>query len=515
MRTRALIALLLQMICGAAAAAAAAGLALASRIAPRTALTGERIPRSARVRNDGPADAANVVVQLGVNATSLGLSVIAPAGWTCATGNTVVCRAASLARFSEAAFEATVLAPAETRDATVFAIVTSDTPDPNRANDQHSLPLGVTAASANAELSIAGLSPAEEVVRPGGAARVEVAVKNDGPDAARNVHLAVAFDTEIAAQAEGNGWTCTAFSARRLLCSRSSLAPGETAVAAVRFAAPNKEVATPIYAQVQAESNRETLERDNLRAATVFSGAADAWHRVLLPLTATDIPGANGSLWKTDIGVLIRSDTEIEIRPGACEFVPVTCFPPRIPLRRPFDAREAALVPDRSTPGTFLYVRAADAAKIHFSTRAYDAARSNETSGAEIPAVRDHEFRTSTISLLNLPVASDYRQTLRVYDADARAGAAVIVRLFAGDETAPHFEHVFPLAAPSPAHRTTTALLPVHPGYLQLDLGEAIALSRGEAVRVDVAPVTPGLRFWAFVSITNNRTHHVTTVTPQ
>jgi Domain of unknown function DUF11 len=514
MTTRAIFGLLLQMLCG-AAAAAEANLALVSLTAPRTVVTGERITITARVRNDGPGDAANATVVISMNGVAQALSASAPADWRCAAGNPTLCRAAALPRFTEAAIEVTMLAPAEARPVSVFAIASSSTPDPNAPNNQHSVPLSLSAASANAELSLIHVSPVEEVVRPGSPARVELAVKNDGPDAARNVHLSIGFNGEIGGTAEGNGWTCSTVSVSQIRCVRTSLAPGEIAPFTAHFTAPDAEVATPLYVQTHAEENRESNTRDNFAIATIFSGAADAWQRMLLPLTATNIPGANGAMWKSSLGILIRSDEPIEIRPGACELVPVTCFPPPIPLRRPFEAHDASLIVDPAVTGQFLYVRAADASKIHFSTRAYDAARAGETSGAEIPVVHEHEFRTSTISLLNLPVSPDYRHTLRVYDADARASASVIVRLFASDATTPLAERVFTLAAPTPARRTTTALLPVHPGYLQLDLGEAFGLSGARAVRVDVVPVTPGLRLWAFVSITSNRTHHVTTVTPQ
>lgn len=32
---------------------------------------------------------------------------------------------------------------------------------------------------------------------------------------------------------------------------------------------------------------------------------------------------------------------------------------------------------------------------------------------------------------------------------------------------------------------------------------------------LEIEPVTPGLRYWAFVTVTNNATSHVTTITPQ
>lgn len=512
MSKRAILGLLLQMICG-TAMAAEADLAVVSLVAPRNATTGERITISASVRNDGPDDATSVLAQLGVSGKAFAVAANAPAGWTCTIGNPLFCRAQTLARFTEASFELTLLAPAEPGDVNAFSHVISTVADPNRNNNLHSLPLTIAAADTNAELSI--VSPSEELVRPGSPGRVELAVKNAGPDAARNVHLSIGLGADLGAVVEGNGWTCNERDTEQFLCIRSSIAPGETAPVIVRFTAPANDAAIPLYAQAHAESNRENDGIDNLGTATIFVGAAEAWQRMLLPLTATNVPGANGSLWKTDIAVLISVDTPVNLRPNACENTPVICIPPLLPLRRPFDARDSGLIVEPVTPGQFLYVRAADASKIHFSTRAYDSARAGETTGAEIPVVREHEFRTSTISLLNLPVSPDYRHTLRVYDADARAGASVIVRVFAGTETTPRFERMFALTPPSPAQRTTTARLPVHPGYLQLDLAEAIGVAGGQAVRVDVVPVTAGLRFWGFVSITNNRTHHVTTVTPQ
>lgn len=36
-----------------------------------------------------------------------------------------------------------------------------------------------------------------------------------------------------------------------------------------------------------------------------------------------------------------------------------------------------------------------------------------------------------------------------------------------------------------------------------------------DTVRAEIEPLTEGLRYWAFVSVTNNETQHVTTITPQ
>lgn len=35
----------------------------------------------------------------------------------------------------------------------------------------------------------------------------------------------------------------------------------------------------------------------------------------------------------------------------------------------------------------------------------------------------------------------------------------------------------------------------------------------GQKVRVEIEPLTPGLKYWAFLSVTNNKTQHFYTVT--
>lgn len=39
--------------------------------------------------------------------------------------------------------------------------------------------------------------------------------------------------------------------------------------------------------------------------------------------------------------------------------------------------------------------------------------------------------------------------------------------------------------------------------------------AEGQKVRIELEPVTPGLKYWAFLSITNNKTQHFYTVLPR
>jgi hypothetical protein len=71
------------------------------------------------------------------------------------------------------------------------------------------------------------------------------------------------------------------------------------------------------------------------------------------------------------------------------------------------------------------------------------------------------------------------------------------------------------LRLPPDAGTTTSVLLPTRPAYLDLDLASLTALDGLESVRVEVEPVAAQTKLWAFMTITNNDTHHVTIVSPQ
>jgi hypothetical protein len=55
------------------------------------------------------------------------------------------------------------------------------------------------------------------------------------------------------------------------------------------------------------------------------------------------------------------------------------------------------------------------------------------------------------------------------------------------------------------------------PAYAEIaDLVEAFPqIAAYERLRIRIEPLTPGMRYWAFVTITDNMTQHVTVVSPQ
>ena len=479
-------------------------------------VTGERFALTARIVNFGPDAAQNVRLQL-AQETGNGhfLDITAPAGWSCTDARYTsfsICTIATFAPGAGATFTATVAAPSHAGGYALGGTVLSNTRDPNAGNNVRNAIVTVTAAARQADLVV----DLDQRLRVDQSADVQhqFAIRNTGPDEARNVATVIQFVHGLPLTASGAGWTCENLAPERAVCTRAALAAGASAPVDLRFTAPAEETVTTLNVTAAAELSHDPTPA--IRSALLYVGSLESWRMLLVPIVATGIHGANGSFWKTDLRMLIRSESKVEIRPDGCETSPIPeCFPADPPLRTEFDPREPGIVIDyEGFLGQFVYVRTADFDKVHANARVYDESRKTETAGAEIPIPRDTDFTSGTIALLNIPVATQYRHTLRIYDADGIHGTRAIVRVYANDETEPRLTHMQTLSVVG-SWRITSAGLPSHPAVAQLDLGQLLPLAGLQSVHVEIEPAGPGARLWAFVSITNNDTHHVTTVTPQ
>jgi hypothetical protein len=208
--------------------------------------------------------------------------------------------------------------------------------------------------------------------------------------------------------------------------------------------------------------------------------------RVLLPISVREVPGAYGSLWTSEVWV--------DIRASGVSIVPlrITDTNPQFP-----GSQELAVVlfDAGHTPGLFLGVsRGAD---ITFNLRVRDLTRAAETWGTEIPVVWERDFRT-TVTLLPVPANDEFRSTVRVYGATE---GMVRVRITDLATSAVLSDDIVTLPP------TISEFLP---SYAELNLP-----ANENPMRVDVDTASPDLRFWAFASVTNNTTQHVTTISPQ
>jgi hypothetical protein len=145
------------------------------------------------------------------------------------------------------------------------------------------------------------------------------------------------------------------------------------------------------------------------------------------------------------------------------------------------------------------------------SLRARDVSRDSQSLGADIPVVYMTAQRSITyqLVLLDLPFRPQFRYKLRLYETN---GYPMPVRVRAIDMVS---EEVL-------VEYTTTLSLPSGrraPAYAEIDLFSEtlIALQVNRRARIEITR-QDGLDLnwlWAFITITNNETHEITTATPQ
>jgi len=245
--------------------------------------------------------------------------------------------------------------------------------------------------------------------------------------------------------------------------------------------------------------------------------------RVLLPVWSNDIvSGAFGSLWKTELAIVNRGTDPVQIDGYDYGCTLATCAPtPPTPAGVTFSPI-LQWVPT-GVQGFFLYVARDRSRNVQFELRVRDLSRQQETWGAEVPVVREQDFRTSTFDLLDVPLTTGFRQTLRVYDVDPSLGPSQVrIQVFGTTHRLTPFSTAAQAAPADPLlldisrdfrYATSGSGVFNYPGYVELtDFGQSAAAF--ESARVEIQPVTTGHRYWAMVSVTNDATQHVTMITP-
>ena len=235
------------------------------------------------------------------------------------------------------------------------------------------------------------------------------------------------------------------------------------------------------------------------------------YERLLLPVLMARTPGMFGSEWLSSFVVYNGADT-----PAA--FYPIDCQLSVCP------ADEAFYIPPGTAgtpttyfaapgqaPGVLFYVKNDVFPRVSFALRVKDLSRQGQAEGTEITVVRESRVRTGKMQLLDVPTDGRFRVALRVYDLDATGESAVVARIF--DQGLGSLLAQREMSLPVGQMATP----PTRPGYAQiLDLAQAFPqLASHAKVRVEIEPLTFGLRYWAYISVANNDTQFVTTITEQ
>jgi hypothetical protein len=244
--------------------------------------------------------------------------------------------------------------------------------------------------------------------------------------------------------------------------------------------------------------------------------------RVLVPVViGTPTPGAQGSIWTTDFVITNSAPASASVFPlflggVMCD----ACTGPALSANstaRPFIQTD---VPGNR--GTFLYVDRGLVTQVAMSLRVRDLSRALETYGTSIPVVQEDRFVARTLTINDIPTSAEFRQTLRIYGLDVADATPVIVRLYGRSPASsdnPYGETVDTLLGERTFMLSTvpsqSSQYPTRPAFLEIGGLDILGGAKGFlTTRIDVIPASEGKRLWAFVSVTNNTTQHVTALEP-
>ena len=237
------------------------------------------------------------------------------------------------------------------------------------------------------------------------------------------------------------------------------------------------------------------------------------YDRYLIPVTTGQVPGANGSLWSTDW--IVRNNTDRAYAmiwhycPPNVSPCPNTIMPPQTTTHR-------AVVPrGDGTDGAYVYVPKPMAPPMALRVR--DLSQNAQSFGTELPIVRESDYR-SLMELLDIPTDPKYRATLRIYGSGPEPHQVTVSVFSESNQLVERY-----IVELSGIVHVAPEGFPLHPSYAQLDPLTPAVRAAGDRVRIVVysdawwslVSPPPPWPAYAFLTITNNETQQVTTVTPK
>ena len=255
---------------------------------------------------------------------------------------------------------------------------------------------------------------------------------------------------------------------------------------------------------------RESGVESNRDQKFAFVGDIPAsYERILIPIFVPPVRGAFGSefhttlrLWSTAGGELVYGiNPESSICPVTiCQIWNPIDTPLRVTGNRSADDQMPEPI---GTPGRFVFLRDNHARNVAMQLRVADITRDHLNFGTEIPIVRENDLVTNgdSIALLGVPLDPRYRNTLRIYSTEA---LGVFVRI--GNE-----ERFVMLRPGRDLFEPAYAEI----GNFPTGTGTVRVTITPPAGSPNPFPPTPYPPVWAFISVTNNDTQTITTITPQ
>jgi hypothetical protein len=301
----------------------------------------------------------------------------------------------------------------------------------------------------------------------------------------------------------------TGFSETCVICSPPFANPTvsfhSTPATSVRFIDDKTmEVVTPPHLTATVSvtiQQHDGSEPFTLEDAFTFEGdATTSFDPILFPIFTPPVHGAYGSefhtsgkFWNEDITNVLSL---YGIDSSCYLFSPV--IDPHTPYTLAPNGPELGILPGCSTSVGRIFWVPKGTDTLAANLRVTDVTRQATSHGVEIPVVHRDDFR-QRVSLLDVPIDVRFRNTLRVYSL---VRSVTLVNVFIGNAyyqlTLQPGENVF-----EPAYGAITEFPLPH----ELPQGQS-------TVRVVVDSRTEGTPLWAFVTVTNNETQQITTITP-
>ena len=260
-----------------------------------------------------------------------------------------------------------------------------------------------------------------------------------------------------------------------------------------------------VYTVVVLTDDGRRLESFGALAFTSPNGFVDPalFESVLLPVVFAG-PGAYDSRWVTEVLIENAGDETVRLFRTP---VLVLCPIPEGCLRDSLDPGEIATIDPRYPTG--LYVHASRGNELRYNVLVKDLSRQSEALGTEIPVVREDDWSASTVHLLNIPSDARFRTALRVYSDSQTTLPAIVVPL-----------RIYRMGSNVALVETAMPLDTAHNGQIPstnwiADLTRQLGILPGDPLRIEIDPPLSKDRVWAFASITNNDTQHVTVISPQ
>jgi hypothetical protein len=232
--------------------------------------------------------------------------------------------------------------------------------------------------------------------------------------------------------------------------------------------------------------------------------------RVLLPVWADwerPIAGSRGTLWTTELWVRNNADTTLHVL-----YEPVCHFPVPCHWEVPAGATERIdLHLIFEYVGAMIRFSEDLADQVHLSLGLRELSSGEYFSGY-LPVVYDDDLFEKPVEFVRVALEPTRRMTLRVYDPDALNGE-VLLQIWDGEGSLV-VEQILPLWFDSRVAREGDWVL--HPQVAQVnDLEELLPEgAEPDFVRLRLTPLTPGLKYWTFLSATDNVTQDVKVILP-